>query len=83
MSHEADTGPQELKVSQLLSLPPTTDIETAAKAFGIGRTTAYHLARTDQFPCKVVRAGRNFRVVTADMLRVLCVPESTEAAAAA
>jgi predicted DNA-binding transcriptional regulator AlpA len=60
-----------LTKSQLLALPAAVDVETAARAFGIGRTTAYALVRTDQFPCKVVRAGRTVRVITADMLRVL------------
>ncbi|MGY5034336.1 DNA-binding protein [Streptomyces sp. 900116325] len=68
---------------ELLELPPTTDLETAGRAFGIGRTTAYQLARKDQFPCEVVRAGRLFRVVTADMLRVLQVPSRLDAAPAA
>ncbi|MFJ8852401.1 DNA-binding protein [Streptomyces sp. NPDC102437] len=60
----------------LLDLPPTVDLETAGRAFGFGRTHAYHLARTNAFPCKVIRPGRLFRVVTADMLRVLQVPDS-------
>lgn len=57
--------------SELLALPAAVDVETAARAFGIGRTTAYALARTDQFPCKVLRAGKAYRVITEDMLRVL------------
>ncbi|MFF1834263.1 DNA-binding protein [Streptomyces sp. NPDC058231] len=67
---------------ELLDLPPTTDLETAGRAFGIGRTTAYQLARAGDFPCRVVRAGRLFRVVTADMLRVLQVPGAEDAAPA-
>ncbi|MDH6122039.1 putative DNA-binding transcriptional regulator AlpA [Kitasatospora sp. GAS204A] len=55
----------------LLDLPPTVDVETAGKAFGLGRTTSYSLARSGQFPCKVIRVGRSYRVVTADLLRVL------------
>ncbi|MEU1180682.1 DNA-binding protein [Streptomyces sp. NPDC005820] len=83
MTREASTDPQGLTVSDLLNLPPVTDIVTAGKAFGMGSTKAYQLAKSDQFPCKVVRVGGSYRVVTADMLRVLCVPENAEDAAAA
>lgn len=57
--------------ADLLKLPPTTDVETGGKAFGLGRTTAYALARAGEFPCKVIRVGRAYRVITADLLRVL------------
>lgn len=83
MTQEASIGPQELTVSDLLNLPPTTDVETAGKAFGMGRTKAYELVRAENFPCKVVKAGRVYRVVTADLLRVLGVQESTEHSPAA
>ncbi|WP_019061654.1 hypothetical protein [Streptomyces prunicolor] len=83
MALEASTEPLGLTVGDLLNLPPTTDIVTAGKAFGMGSTKAYQLAKAGQFPCKVVRPGGSYRVVTADMLRVLCVPESTEDAVAA
>ncbi|MDQ0761940.1 DNA-binding protein [Streptomyces canus] len=83
MTHEASTEQQGLTVGNLLSLPPVTDVVTAGKAFGMGSTKAYQLAKAGEFPCKVVRVGGSYRVVTADMLRVLCVPESTEDAAAA
>ncbi|MFI6105804.1 DNA-binding protein [Streptomyces sp. NPDC051310] len=56
---------------ELLDLPAVVDVETAAKAFGLGRTTAYVLAKTEAFPCAVIRAGKSYRVITADMLRVL------------
>ncbi|WP_406321913.1 DNA-binding protein [Streptomyces sp. NBC_00519] len=83
MTQEASTGPQGLTVGDLLNLPPTTDVETAGKAFGIGRTKAYELVRSGEFPCKVVPAGRAYRVVTADLLRVLGIQENTQHAPAA
>lgn len=64
---------------ELRKLPAAVDIETAARAFGLGRTTAYALARTDSFPCQLIRAGKAYRVITADLLRVLHItPENTE-----
>lgn len=70
-----------LQRSDLLRLPAAIDIETAAKAFGLGRTTAYALAKADEFPCMLIKAGRSYRVVTADLLRVLQVtPDSSDGA---
>ncbi|MDX3559037.1 helix-turn-helix domain-containing protein [Streptomyces europaeiscabiei] len=69
MTTAPERGP--LTRSELLALPAAVDVETAARAFGIGRTTAYALAKADEFPCKVVRAGKAYRVITADLLRVL------------
>jgi hypothetical protein len=67
--------------SELLALPAAVDVETAARAFGIGRTTAYALAKADEFPCKVLRAGKAYRVITEDMLRVLRItPENGDGA---
>lgn len=67
----------QLSRDELLALPAAVDVETAASAFGLGRTTAYTLAKTGHFPCALIRAGKSYRVVTADLLRVLKVhPES-------
>jgi predicted DNA-binding transcriptional regulator AlpA len=83
MTQTSVTTVQGMTTRDLLDLPPTTDLETAGRAFGIGRTTAYALARAGEFPCKVIRTGRLFRVVTADMLRVLQVPSPGNASAPA
>lgn len=56
---------------ELLALAASTDVETAGRALGLGRTTAYALVRNGQFPCAVIRAGRSYRVITADLLRIL------------
>lgn len=36
--------------AELLALPVTVDVPTAARALGLGRSTAYELARRDEFP---------------------------------
>ncbi|GAA2258205.1 hypothetical protein GCM10010402_12030 [Actinomadura luteofluorescens] len=56
---------------ELAALPTTTTIETAARALGLGRTRAYQLARENRFPCKVIRVGISYRVVTADLQRLI------------
>ncbi|GAA1836611.1 helix-turn-helix domain-containing protein [Actinomadura chokoriensis] len=60
-----------LTPAELRSLPVTIDLVTAARAFGIGRTKAYQLARTGTFPCRVLQVGRNYRVSTADLQTAL------------
>jgi hypothetical protein len=56
---------------ELAALPTTTTIETAARALSLGRTRAYQLARENRFPCKVIRIGTTYRVVTADLQRLV------------
>jgi excisionase family DNA binding protein len=57
--------------AELLALPAVVDITTAARALGLGRSTAYELARRDELPCRVLRIGSSYRIPTADLLRIL------------
>ena len=67
--------------AELLALPVTVDIGTAARALGLGRSTGYELARRREFPCRVLRVGSSYRVPTADLLRVLgVIPEDRDPA---
>lgn len=58
---------------QLHALPTVVNLLTAARALGIGRTKAYQLAQTGQFPCRVLRVGRSYHVPTAGLLQLLGV----------
>jgi hypothetical protein len=49
----------------------TTDVETAGAILGVGRTKAYELARTGQFPVKVLRIGKRYLVPVPAILRLL------------
>jgi len=49
----------------------TTDLTTAAAVLGIGRTLAYDLARTGEFPVRILRLGGRVVVPTADLLTYL------------
>jgi predicted DNA-binding transcriptional regulator AlpA len=49
----------------------TTDLETAAAIIGIGRTLAYELARTGDFPVRRLQLGRRVLVPVADLLAYL------------
>jgi excisionase family DNA binding protein len=57
--------------NQLHNLPPVLDLLTAASLLGIGRTTAYELVRTGQWPTPVVRLGRIIRIPTAPLMELL------------
>ncbi len=67
----ADPGPDALTLGELMALPAVTDLPTAARALGIGRTKAYELARRDQFACRVLRIGNSYRVPATELLRCL------------
>lgn len=72
MPHLHESHSEEgLTLAELLALPVTVDITTAARALGLGRSTAYELARRNEFPCRVLRVGSSYRIPTADLLRVL------------
>jgi len=46
----------------VLSSPFVMTLMEAAVALGIGRTTAYRLARADRFPLTLIRVGKQYRV---------------------
>ena len=61
----------EITLADVSKLPPVIDLNTAAMLLGIGRTMAQTLARNDEFPVPVFRAGTVYRVPTAPILRLL------------
>lgn len=56
---------------ELLALPAAVDLETAKCALSLSRTTGYDLAQRGRYPCTVLRLGNAYRVVTADLLKLL------------
>ena len=63
-----------LTLEEIAGLPAVTDLVTAGRALGLGRTKAYDLARAGQFPCPVIRAGKDWLVPTAGLLALLGLP---------
>ena len=63
-----------LTLTEITDLPAVTNLVTAGRALGLGRTKAYELARSGQFPCPVIRAGRTWLVPVAGLLAVLGLP---------
>ena len=66
---------------ELRALPAAIDLVTAGRAFGMGRTKSHELARAGQFPVKVLRLGREYRVATAEVLAALGIVEQGGTAA--
>jgi hypothetical protein len=52
----------QMSMDELLSLPVSVDLTTAGRAFGLGRTKAFELARQERFPVRVLRVGQKYRV---------------------
>jgi hypothetical protein len=62
---------QPMTEAELLALPPAVDLATAGRAFGIGRTKAFELARAGEFPVKVLKVGQKYRVPRTALLAAL------------
>jgi hypothetical protein len=60
-----------MTIEELFALPVTFDIEVAGRAWAMGRTKAYALARSGAFPCPILRVGHAYRVTRADLFRAL------------
>jgi hypothetical protein len=60
-----------MTLAEVMALPAITDLVSAGKALGMGRTRSYELARAGSFPCRVVRVGKTYHVPTADLLALL------------
>ena len=63
-----------LSRADLLSLPAATDLPTLGRAFGISEPVArerHRLGEWDRLGIRVLRLGAQWRVVTADLWRVL------------
>ncbi|MGC5054564.1 helix-turn-helix domain-containing protein [Micromonospora sp. DT48] len=60
-------------IEAVRDLGVTTDVETAAAILGIGRTKAYALARTNEFPVRLLRVGRRYLVPVQAIINLLAV----------
>lgn len=53
------------------ALGMTTDVEIAGDILGIGRTKAYEMAKNGDFPVKILRIGRRYKVSVPALLKLL------------
>ncbi|MGW5344296.1 hypothetical protein [Streptomyces sp. NPDC004050] len=56
---------------EILALPASIDLDTSNRALGLGRSKGYELAKRGEYPCKVLRLSKAYRVVTADLVNLL------------
>lgn len=52
-------------------IPPVLDVPQAARLLGIGRTLAYELIRTNQWPTPVVRMGRLIKIPSGPIMELM------------
>nr|WSS63220.1 hypothetical protein OG284_19310 [Streptomyces sp. NBC_01177] len=69
--NSTEGSPKGMSREDLLALPVVVDLETSNRALGLGRSKGYELAKRGAYPCKVLRLGSAYRVVTADLLILL------------
>ncbi|MET8045872.1 helix-turn-helix domain-containing protein [Micromonospora sp. NPDC005215] len=67
------TQGQVWTIDAVRDLGITTNVETAAAILGIGRTKAYELAKTNEFPVRLLRIGRRYLVPVPAILKLLAV----------
>ena len=53
------------------ALPAVLDVPQAARLLGIGRTLAYELVRTDQWPTPIIRVGRLIKIPSAPLIELM------------
>lgn len=59
--------------TELLALPASVDLVTAGRAIGVGRSKAYEMAQSGEWPTPLLRLGNAYRVPTAPVLALLGV----------
>ena len=67
---------------ELHALPVSVDLETAGRAFGMGRTKSFELAKRGEFPCRLIRVGIKYRVPRSAILEALGVADESATAGA-
>jgi hypothetical protein len=68
---QSEQAEQTWTMDKVKALGMTTDLETAATILGIGRTLAFELAKTNQFPIRILRLGRRTRISVPELIAYL------------
>lgn len=76
-------GQRGMQLAELLALPVMVNLETSNRAFGLGRTKGFSLAKRGDYPCTVLRIGKEYRVRRADLLKALGVNPNSDGAGVA
>lgn len=62
-----------MSLDEVLALPMTVNVVTAARALGIGHNKAYELIKAGTFPVRTLPVGSTVRIPTAALWEVLGV----------
>lgn len=79
-SRGAPRGNAVMGGSQRAVLPAVLDVPQAARLLGIGRTLAYELVRTDQWPTPVLRVGRLIKIPSRPLIELVSAGYPTNTA---
>ncbi|MEH0576852.1 MULTISPECIES: DNA-binding protein [Streptomyces] len=60
-----------MSLEEVLALPATVNVVTAARALGIGHNKAYDLIKLGQFPVRTLMMGSTIRIPTAALWEAL------------
>jgi len=60
-----------MRTEEIDALGVSCDLRTAARALGISKSSAYELAKRDEFPVRVIKIGARYVVPTADLRALL------------
>jgi hypothetical protein len=71
MSTAANEQPQGMRLEELLALPVAFDLAVSNRALQLGRTKGFELVKKGEYPVRVLRVGRAYRVTRADLFRAL------------
>jgi predicted DNA-binding transcriptional regulator AlpA len=58
-------------LDEIRNWPPTVDVPPVCEAIGISKSHGYNLAARGEFPCRVIKVGGRYKVVTASLLALL------------
>jgi hypothetical protein len=74
-----DDSPAVWTIDAVRGLGATIDVATAGAILGIGRSKSYELAKSGDFPVRLLRIGRRYLVPTPAILDILGIdkPRST------
>jgi hypothetical protein len=70
----------QMTIEELLALPVSFGLRTAARALGIGQSTAYEMAAAGTFPCPVLRVGNRYLVTRPNLFQALGLDPAAVAA---
>jgi predicted DNA-binding transcriptional regulator AlpA len=67
-----DAG-RSMSVDRAREVPPVIDVATAAAMLGIGKSAAYELIRTGEWPTPVLHLGKSIRIPSRPVLELIHV----------